>query len=129
MKRAALVIALGATGLALNGASAQQEVRPTPGPGSGTMTVRGTVDVGNMPDLSVGQRGPWRVGVSEMPPLSMAAPPFVRKGARYTIAWSGAERQTLTVLDTGQGGWVRVESNAGARWVNLAAAREIQEAP
>lgn len=130
MRRAALVIALAAAGLAWTGAGAQQEVRSTPGPGSGTMTVRGTVDVGNMADMSVAQRGAWRVGVTDMPPVAVSGPPFVRKGGRYTITWTAAERETVTVLDPGQGGWVRVESTgARARWINLAVARETQEAP
>jgi hypothetical protein len=130
MRHAALVIALAAAGLVWTGVRAQQEVRSTPGLGSGTMTVRGTVDVGNMPDVSVAQRGAWRVGVTDLPPVSLSGPSFVRKGGRYRIAWTGAEAETVTVLDPGQAGWVRVEtSGARPRWINLSAAREIQETP
>lgn len=131
MKNVLVGIACGlALGLWSVAAAPQQEVRPTPGPGSGTMAVRGTVDIGRMPELAVSQRGLWQVAVTGAPPVTVSGPAFVNKGGRYTISWPSGEPETVTVLDPAQGGWLQVEfaANGGRRWVNAASARAIQEA-
>jgi hypothetical protein len=113
-------------------ASAQQEVRPTPGPGSGTMTVRGTVDVANVVDVTAAQRGEWRVAVSSVPPVVLAGPPFIANGGRYAVSWShGATPENITIVGPGRGGWVQVESSGGQgrrRWVNLDVAVSVEDA-
>ena len=128
MRTSLLVFALAGSAFIWT-ASAQQEMRPTPGPGSGTMTVRGTVDVGNIIDVTASQRGEWKVAVSSVPPMAAASLEFVRKGERYLIAWSaGDPAELVTIAAHGQGGWVQVENPGGRqRWVNLNVARAVEE--
>ena len=125
------IITITITGIVLicAGAAAQQEMRPTPGPGSGTTGIRGTVDIGNIPPVQAVQSGDWRVAVSNVPTVTMAAPPFVHAGARYSITWPTGETETGSSAELHPGGWVRVERTAegGARWINLATARSIAE--
>jgi hypothetical protein len=93
------------------------------------MTVRGTVDVGNVIDVAAAQRGEWRVAVASAPPVVVAGLDFVKKGGRYSITWSGdGPQEAVTIAGMGQGGWVQVESSSGRqRWVNLAVARAVEE--
>lgn len=130
--RTALIVFLAAAGLALvwPAASAQQEVFRTPGPGTGMVTVQGSVDIGNVPDVNAAQRGEWQVAVSNVPTVVTAAPDFVARGGRFTVEWSGGERETVTIVAPGQAGWVQVEHPSGKgrrRWVNLAAALAVEE--
>lgn len=112
---------------------AQQEVRSTPGPGSGRMTV----DVATIPVVQVAPAGEWRMTVANVPDVRVvntptvasAAPDFVRSGARYEITWSGGERETVTVSQAMPGGWIRVEGGDRRRWLNVAAARSLEELP
>ena len=119
------------TGLVLlcAGAAAQQEMRSTPGPGSGTTGVRGTVDIGTIPPVHAVQRGDWQVAVSNVPTVTMAAPAFARAGGRYSITWSTGETETVTIVEPSQGGWVQVErgGDGRGRWINLTSARAISE--
>lgn len=122
------VAAIGA-GLLWAGVSARQEVRPVPGPGTGVVTVRGTVDIGNAPDVSAAQRGDWRVAVSNVPTVRVAnrTPGFVKIGGRYTVVWSGGDSEAITILDVADDGWVQVGAAGRRRWMNLAMARVIDE--
>lgn len=110
---------------------AQQEVRSTPGPGSGRMTV----DVATIPIVQVAPAGDWRMAVANVPDVRVvntptvasAAADFLRSGARYEITWSGGERETITVSEALPGGWLRVEGGDRRRWLNVAAARSLEE--
>lgn len=112
---------------------AQQEMRPTPGPGSGRMTV----DVATVPIVQVAPAGEWRTTVTNVPDVRVvntphvltAAPEFLRSGRRYQIGWLSGERETITVAEVGRGEWIRVDEPDRRRWVNVAAARWIEELP
>lgn len=130
--RTAIVVLFATLGLAFvwAGASAQQEVRPTPGPGSGMVTVRGTVDVGNVPTVMAAQAGEWRVAISSAPPLMATGPDFLVQGGRYAIVWPTGDRETVHVVATTQAGWAQVEHPTGKgarRWVNLGVALAVEE--
>lgn len=132
--RTSLIVLGTLVGLALGwaGASAQQEVRPTPGPGSGTITVRGTVDIGNTPHVMAMQSGDWRVTVANPPPDVTTAPDFVTPRVRYTIVWPAGDRETVTLAALSPNGWAQVDSPASQsarRWINLGVAVSIEEAP
>ncbi|CAN5842156.1 hypothetical protein BH24ACI4_BH24ACI4_21260 [soil metagenome] len=129
MRTGIITISIAGLVLICAGAAAQQEMRSTPGPGSGTTGIRGTVDIGNIPPVQAVQSGDWRVAVSNVPTVTMAAPPFVHAGSRYLITWPTGESETVTIAQPGPGGWVRVEPTAEgrARWINLATARSISE--
>ena len=119
MRTAVVIVTLGTAGLVWIGVSAQQEMLPKPGPGSGLTKVVGTVTISNTPDVRV-------VEMPQMPPTAIAAPPFLRKGGKYAITWTDGATDTVTVLDAGQDGWIQVEGTRW-RWVNLRAARGVEE--
>jgi len=110
-----------------SGVSAQQEMLPRPGAGSGIIKVAGSVSIDDMPDVSSKQLGPWRVGITDLPEVQLAGLSFVRAGGRYEVIWSGAEKESLVVTAVGASGWVKVQS-PHSRWVNLSAARSIEAA-
>jgi hypothetical protein len=125
------ILVIGGVALGWAAASAQQEVRPTPGPGSGMTTVRGVVDIGNVPNVMARQSGEWHVTVANPSPIPVPGADFLTPRGRYTIAWPAGERETVTILDLGQAGWAQVEHAAGKgtrRWVNLGVALSIEEA-
>jgi hypothetical protein len=113
--------------------AAQQEVRPTPGPGSGTMKVTGSVEVSNTPTVEALQAGAWRVTLGETADVRLAAPArvsihppgFLRVGGRYTITWPGGEREGCAIEQIGAEGWVRTTAEGRQRWINVAMARSI----
>jgi hypothetical protein len=115
MRAGAIATAAAAAGILWVGLSAQQEMLPKPGPGSGITKVVGAVDISNTPD----------VRVMQMPPISISNPPFVRKGARYVLTWSDGGTEEVLVAEIGQDGWVQVESRR-TRWVNLRLARSVE---
>jgi hypothetical protein len=129
-----VVFAVVAAGLVWVGVSAQQqEVRTTPGPGSGVIDVRGTVSLAgvsevrlsDVPDVNVVHLPPVRVAA--VPPITIAGPGFITRGARYVVTWPTGERESITVAEVAQGsGWVQVGTS---RWVNLDAARAVERAP
>ena len=110
--------------------AAQQDMRPTPGPGSGRMTV----DVATIPVVRVAPHGEWKMSVANVPDVRVvntptvaaAAPDFVRSGSRYEITWPGGERETVTVAEA-RGGWIRVGEGTRPRWLNVGAARSLEE--
>jgi hypothetical protein len=116
MRIAMTATAVGVAGVLWAGVAAQQEMLPKPGPGSGITKVIGAVSVSNTPD----------VRVVELPPITIAAPPFVRKSGRYEITWADGDAEKVTVLESGPDGWVQVEGMR-RRWVNLRAARTVEE--
>jgi hypothetical protein len=121
----------------LAGVSAQ-DVRLTPGPGTGIVTVRGTVEVANLVNVRPIQEADWRVAVTNVPEVritntaavDLAGTSFVTRGRRYDIMWTSGERETVTIVDVGQSGWVQVGSarDARKRWLNLTNARAVEEA-
>lgn len=122
-----VLLGIGGALLVWAGAAAQQETRRTPGPGSGIMTVAGTVDIGNIPQVHVTNAPDVRI--ANTPTVVGAPPAFLKANGRYTIAWPTGESEQVTVVDPGQGGWAQVQNTSGARrrWVNLATARALEE--
>ena len=132
MRIAIAAAAVGVAGVLWAGVAAQQELLPKPGPGSGVVQVTGTVHVLNTPDVRVSNTPDVRVSntpdvrITQLPPVAIAPAPFVRKNRQYTITWTDGGTERITVLETGQDGWVEVEGTR-ARWVNLRAAKSIEE--
>jgi hypothetical protein len=118
--------------LSLVGLSARQDQR-VPGPGSGVATVTGTVNIGQIPPVT--QAGTWKVAVdnspevrvSNRPTVSVASPEFLKQGSRYAITWTDGARENVTISGLAAGGWVRADSGGRGRWLNLAAARSVEE--
>ena len=124
------VFALGLASVFWMGATAQQEMRPRPGPGSGSMDV----NVINRPVVGASQAGEWRVTLSQpaevkianQPTVALAGPSFLRPGGAYRVTWADGHAETVTAVQSAGGGWVQVRHDAGARWINLAAARAVE---
>ena len=110
-----------------------QEVQKVPGFGTGVVTVAGTVDIGNTPLVLAHQAGEWKVvlaapadvRVVNAPSVSVPTPAFLKSGARYEIIWSTGDRQVVRVVEVAPGGWLRVESSPGERWISIATARSV----
>jgi len=134
--KAAIGVLIAVAGLLCVRSSAGQ-VQPVPGPGTGIVTVSGTVDVGNVPSVNAGQRGDWKVAVSNAPDVRVVNTPtvaiapvqFLKAGSRYEIVWSAGDREVIGVAQLGSEGWVRVNGGGRRRWVNIAAARAVEEIP
>ena len=121
-------------------AGAQQEMLPRPGPGSGI--------------TRAAQHGDWQVSISDMPALRITGgvplrgPTFLRNRS-YKVTWPNGdeERVVITAVPdvraTERGTerlperspeltsevWVEVQTGSGnKRWINLMAARAIEEA-
>jgi hypothetical protein len=111
------------------------QVFPTPTPGTGSVTVSGKVDVGNVVPVDAAQRGDWRVAVANapdvrvtnVPTVALAPLPFLKVGGRFVVGWPAGEPETVRVVQLASGGWVRVESSGRRRWINLDAARFVDE--
>jgi hypothetical protein len=111
------------------------QVQPAPGPGTGRVTVEGTVNIGNVPVVETVQRGDWKVSVANAPevrvvntPVVGISPlPFLKVGGRYEVVWGAGEREVLVIAQLGSGAWARVETPGRRRWLNLSAARAIEE--
>ena len=118
------------------GLGAQQEMLPRPGPGSGV--------------TGVSQKGEWSVAINNTPsvritnPIQVRGPIFLKRGA-YRVTWPNGETEGVTIINiasetqrTGDrmaerspelitDGWVEVQSEGRRRWVNIMAARSIEE--
>jgi hypothetical protein len=115
MRAGVIATAAAAAGILWVGLSAQQEMLPKPGPGSGITKVVGAVNIANTPD----------VRVMQMPPIFIANPPFVNKGAHYSLTWGDGGSEDIVVAEVGQDGWIRVQGNR-TRWINLRLARSLE---
>jgi hypothetical protein len=118
-----------------------QQGQPRPGPGSGVVTVDGTVTLANAPGTT--KEGDWRVAVANTasvnvantpsvtvantPSVSIAPPAFLTPGKRYQIIWPNGETEQITAAASGAGAWVRVAGPE--RWLNLAQARSVALLP
>ena len=125
------LIAKGLAGAALVASTlAAQQTQPRPGPGSGVVTVEGTVDIRRMPAVAVtaAQQGEWRMAVSNTPTFVVSPVPFVRAGGRYQIIWSTGEREIVRVAQPEPGGWVKIVDSPD-RWINLTTARSVAAVP
>jgi hypothetical protein len=116
MRIAVVAVALGIAGALWIGVSAQQDMLPKPGPGSGITKVTGAVNISNTPD----------VRVVDLPPLSLASPAFARKGGSYIITWPDGGTENIIVAEVGSDGWLRADGGR-RRWVNLRVAKAIEE--
>jgi hypothetical protein len=113
-------------------ASAQEGQR-LPGPGSGIIKT----EIVNTPEVEARQHGEWAVSIANVPDVrvvhvpavSVAPPEFMRKGGRYEVTWPGGERQQIVVAQVAAGGWIKIDADARERWVNLSAARAVDELP
>jgi hypothetical protein len=126
--RTTAALSLSAAALLWVVVSAQQEMLPKPGPGSGVTHVRGAVDIANSPTVLASQEGDWRVAVLNTPSVRVTevpSPAFLRSGAGYEITWADGAKETVTVSGIAANGWIEVER--GRRWINLSSARSIAE--
>ena len=113
------------------------QVQPVPAFGTGIVTVQGEVDVRKLPPMDVSQRGDWKVSLATVPDVrvvntatvAIALPPFVKVGGRYEVTWPAGDRETVAIAQLGGGTWVRASGEGRERWLNLAAARALQEMP
>ena len=136
MVAAALVIWF----IAWGRAAAQQEMLSKPGPGS--VITRAA------------QHGDWEVSISSMPAVrivngvQLRGPAFLRNRT-YKVTWPNGDEERVTIIaipevratDRGSerlsdrspelsgDGWAEVQTSTGAkRWINLMAARSVEEA-
>jgi hypothetical protein len=130
VRKSTVVATLAAAALLWVAVSAQQEMSPRPGPGSGVMKVKVTntpeVMVTNTP--AVQQHGPWQVAINNTPSVKVTevpAPGFLRTGARYRITWVDGSTDIVTISSISTNGWIEVERSR--RWINLTSARSIEE--
>lgn len=126
MRTRLTVGALIAVGALIPVRSLTGQVQPIPGPGSGIVTVTGTVDVGNVPVVNAVQRGDWKVTIEALPAVTLAPLPFLRVGKTYRVSWPNGQTQTMTVRQTGPHGWVAIDTTQRS-WVNLAGAQSVEE--
>lgn len=135
MQKLTVVATLSAAALLWAAVSAQQEMSPRPGPGSGILTVTGSVNVENTPAVTVAntpavrQDGDWRVAINNTPSVRVTevpSPGFLRTGTSYEITWVDGTRETVTVSSIATNGWIEIERSR--RWINLTSARSIAEA-
>ena len=117
--------------------STDGQVQPVPGPGTGVVTVQGEVDIRWLPPIEASQRGDWKVSLATVadvrvvnaPTVAIAPLAFLRVGGRYDVTWPAGDRETVGIAQLGSGGWVRATGEGRQRWLNLAAAKTIEEIP
>jgi hypothetical protein len=120
---------------------AQQEMLAKPGPGSGI--------------TRAAQHGDWQMAISNEPTVRVASitagvplrtPQFIRNRT-YKVTWPNGDEEKVTIIavpdvrpndrggdrlpersaDGSTDGWVQVQSSSGRRWINILAARAIEE--
>lgn len=128
MRKSLIVVAVSAAAFLWVAVSAQQEMSPRPGPGSGITHVTGSVDISNTPSVRAAQEGDWRVSVQNTPSVRVTevpSPAFLRTGSSYEVTWADGKIETVTVSSISTSGWIEVERSR--RWINLSSARSIAE--
>ena len=136
MEKSTMVLAVTGAALLWVAVSAQQEMLPRPGPGSGVTNVTGSVSIANTPAVTVAntpnvratQEGDWRVAIQNSPSVRVTevpSPGFLRTGSRYEITWVDGTSETVTISSIATNGWIEVERSR--RWINLSSARSIRE--
>ena len=131
MRTIIAIVAGGLAGVVWNGVRGDQVTQPSPG--SGIVTIAGTVHVANTPSVKSEQLGEWKVAVANAPEVhvantpavSLVPPDFLRVRGIYDVIWSDGSREVLIVEEVRRGGWVRVTADR-ERWVNVTAARSVQ---
>lgn len=118
--RAVTLAGLGLAATAWVALSAQQEMLPRPGPGSGVTPVR----VVEEPAVRLAKGS--EVRVVDPVSVSIRPPGFVAKGRVLEITWATGDTERVTVRDVLEGGWIDVAASGGARYINLASARSVQ---
>jgi hypothetical protein len=114
--------------------SSSGQVQPAPGPGTGIVTVTGHVGINDIVRVAPAVTD-WRVVVGNVPDVrvvntpavTLSLPSFIKVGGRYEITWGPNERESIRVVETLTGGWVRAESANRPRWLNLTIARGVEE--
>ena len=130
MRVTVIAASFGVVGALWIGVSAQQEMLPKPGPGSGVtrvtgdVRVAGDINVANTPNVRVVDTPTIRV--VDLPPLAIAPPPFARKGGSYIVTWGDGGTENVILADIGPDGWVRTEGGR-PRWINLRLAKAVEQ--
>jgi hypothetical protein len=128
MQKSTMVLAACAAVFLWVAVSAQQEMLPKPGPGSGITNVTGSVSIANTPNVRAAQDGDWRVAIQNTPSVRVTevpSPGFLRTGSRYEITWVDGTSEIVTISSIATNSWIEVER--GRRWINLSSARSIRE--
>jgi hypothetical protein len=132
------IVGFGLLGVALFWAvpSAQQDVRSTPGLGTGIVRVAGAVEVANTPSVEALQAGAWTVSLAQPAEVRLSGttrvafslPGFIQTDRRYTVTWPSGQRETVSIDRLGAEGWLRTTVDGRQRWINVAMAQSIEEA-
>ena len=127
MRTSIVVVTLVTVVVLWNVLTAQQEMLPRPGPGSGIVRVEGSVNVANSPGVRAAQEGNWQVKQDGEWQVKIVPAPFLRPNARYLITWAdGSTERIVALTDVANGAWVMVEGTP-RRWLNLALARAVED--
>ena len=111
------VLAVAIAAAAWVGISAQQEMLPRPGPGSGVTPVR------IVNEAAVTVSGISEVRVTAPVSASVRVPSFATKGRTLVVTWATGDDETVTVSEVLEDGWIAVD---GGRFVNLSSARSVR---
>ena len=119
--RAVTLAGLGLAATAWVALSAQQEMLPRPGPGSGVTPVR----IVEEPVVRLARGS--EVRLADPLTVSIRPPGFVVKGRMLEITWGTGEVDRVTVSDVLDGGWIDVgSSGGGTTYINLTSARSVR---
>jgi hypothetical protein len=135
------VFAIALAGLSFTWLARGEQPYPVPTPAPSRMPIEGLVAITNTPEVHVvnvaqvaaRQEGAWSVQVSDLPPVRLAAPTFLKAGARYSVLWpGGAKPEVYRLMQLRPDGWAQVEplekdKKEAARWINPAMALVIAE--
>ena len=113
--RNALVTTLVIGGIAVAlAAGVRGQAQAVPGPGSGVVTVTGTVQIADGM-IHAAQVGDWKVAVANAPDVRVvntptvarAAWPFLRQGAQVTVTWPDGSTESIRIAQLGGAGGCR----------------------
>jgi hypothetical protein len=129
MRTAIVTTTAGVAAILWVGVTAQQEVLPKPGPGSGITRVVGQVEITNVPQVQAAQRGDWQVAIGNTPSVRVTGvdgPGFIVQGQAYQITWADGQVETVVPSGPARDGWFPVDDMR--RWINVNSARSIARA-